>query len=763
MPSITESIGRVLGGRYRLVTPLGTGASAHVYLADDVSLHRQVAIKVLHPALAGDAAFLKRFRAEARVVAALNHPNILAVHDWGEDEGEPYLVLEYLAGGSLREIYDSGVLLTPEQATRIGLEAAFGLDYAHRRGLVHRDIKPANLLFDGEGRLRIADFGLARALAEAAWTEPEGAVLGTARYAAPEQVEGLVLDGKSDVYALALVLYEGLTGRAAFVGDTTLATLMARVGTLLPEDEALGPLTDILVWAAAPDPGERYDAAQLIRRLQALSAALPPPAALPLVGDEADAGPLERRARRPLGKVVARVGDETELGFFASPSSPAEIPAEIPTRSQPTGMQPTGMQPTGRSVPLVSTGRDEVSGDLFADVPGVVDARPAVDDDPPVHRVGRTGGRDATGLDESGREAFAGVQAEVDARPGQSVAPIGVYDFEAGGAGNDPDAPAVRPGMSKPAPSGAAAVPRRARRRWVGWVSVAVVALLVAAAVAVVSVTKVLLPSHPVPALVGLSVEGARQAVAADHFTVAVTAHAASITVPLGRVITQRPAAFSGGVRTTAKQGSVIDLTVSAGPPPVALPNLATYATCTAATQALAAVHLVGTCPPSAARYSATVVAGAILSWSPVGHAPYGSTVVISVSKGHAPVVVPTVAGGSYPAAASALTAVGLVPVKSLQYSSTVPVGQVMGTTPASGTSAPFGGHVTVAVSLGPQPVIIPNVIGESPAAAAAALRALGLQVAGPYGPAGAGAVQSTVPAAGSSVARGATVYLYTL
>ena len=230
MPSITDSIGRVLGDRYRLVTALGTGASAHVYLADDVSLHRRVAIKVLHPALAGDAAFLKRFRAEARAVAALNHPNILQVYDWGEEDDQPYLVLEYLAGGSLREVYDTGALLSPEQAVRIGLAATAGLDYAHRRGLVHRDIKPANLLFDGEGRLRIADFGLARALAEASWTEPAGAVLGTARYASPEQVENWVLDGRSDVYALALVLDEGVTGETPFIGDTRVARFVTSSG-----------------------------------------------------------------------------------------------------------------------------------------------------------------------------------------------------------------------------------------------------------------------------------------------------------------------------------------------------------------------------------------------------------------------------------------------------------------------------------------------------------------------------------------------------
>ncbi len=297
MPSITDSIGRVLGDRYRLVTALGTGASSHVYLADDVGLHRRVAIKVLHPALAGDRAFLKRFQAEAQAVAALNHPNILQVYDWGEQDGVPYLVLEYLAGGSLRQVYDTGVLLTPQQAARIGIEAAAGLDYAHRRGLVHRDIKPANLLFDGEQRLRIADFGLARALAEASWTEPDGAILGTARYSSPEQVEGWVLNGKADVYALSLVLYEGVTGEAPFVGDTTLSTLMARVGVLLPENDALGPLYDVLVWGAAPEPSERYDASQLRVRLEALAASLPEPEPLPTGeadGDDLAPGVLHR-------------------------------------------------------------------------------------------------------------------------------------------------------------------------------------------------------------------------------------------------------------------------------------------------------------------------------------------------------------------------------------------------------------------------------------------------------------------------------------
>ena len=178
MPLISDSIGRVLGKRYRLLSALGTGASAHVYLAEDVSLQRHVAVKVLQPGLAADEAFLKRFRAEARSVASLNHPHVLRVFDWGEDNDEPYLVLEYLGGGSLRDLLDRDVRLSHAQAAALGADVAQGLAYAHVRGLVHRDVKPANLLFDEEGRVRIADFGVARALAEAAWTEPAGAMVG---------------------------------------------------------------------------------------------------------------------------------------------------------------------------------------------------------------------------------------------------------------------------------------------------------------------------------------------------------------------------------------------------------------------------------------------------------------------------------------------------------------------------------------------------------------------------------------------------------
>ncbi|HMC42291.1 MAG TPA: protein kinase, partial [Acidimicrobiales bacterium] len=311
---IADHVGRVLGDRYRLVAPIGTGASAHVFVAEDVRLRRRVAVKILHPALAEDESFLRRFRAEAQAVAALAHPHIMRVYDWGEDADGPYLVLELLSGGSLRDLLDRGQLLTPSQCARVGLEAARGLEHAHRRGLVHRDVKPANLLFDEEGRLRVADFGVARALAEAAWTEPSGAVLGTARYAAPEQALGSSVDGRADVYALSLVLVEAATGAVPFAADTTIATLMARVDRPLEAPRHLGPLGPILEHAAAPDLAKRLDAPAFAAALERAAALLPRPEPLPLVWSTA-------------ADELSDLRDPTELGRVTAKTAPVAAPA----------------------------------------------------------------------------------------------------------------------------------------------------------------------------------------------------------------------------------------------------------------------------------------------------------------------------------------------------------------------------------------------------------------------------------------------------
>ncbi len=280
---IAEQVGRVLGGRYRLIAPIGIGSSGEVYLADDTQLRRQVAVKVLHRVLADDDVFLRRFRDEAQMAASLSHSNIVAVHDWGEDD-VPFLVTEYLGGGSLRTMLDEAGPLTPSQALLIGLEATRGLEYAHRRGVVQRDIKPGNLLFDSDAHLRIADFGLAKALAEASATEPTGAILGTVRYASPEQAQGQRVDAKSDVYSLALVLVEVISGSLPFDSDTTIGTLMARVEQPLRLGDEFGPLRATLERAGSLDPADRPDAGELHVRLMAAAEDMSRPEPLPLAG-----------------------------------------------------------------------------------------------------------------------------------------------------------------------------------------------------------------------------------------------------------------------------------------------------------------------------------------------------------------------------------------------------------------------------------------------------------------------------------------------
>ena len=282
--TVADLVGRVLAGRYRLLGAIGSGSSGRVYVADDVRLRRRVAVKVLHAALAEDAGFLRRFRSEAQLAASLHHPNVMAVYDWGED-GVPFMVLELLAGGSLRSMLDRGTRLSPAQTAHVSGQVAAALDYAHSRGLVHRDIKPANLLFDEHGIVRVADFGLARALAEASWTEPAGTMLGTARYAAPEQATGAALDGRADIYALGLVMVESVTGTVPLVGDSPMGTLGLRQESTVAVPESLGPLVPIVERACAADPAARYATADDLRgAIVEAGEALPPPGPLALAG-----------------------------------------------------------------------------------------------------------------------------------------------------------------------------------------------------------------------------------------------------------------------------------------------------------------------------------------------------------------------------------------------------------------------------------------------------------------------------------------------
>ena len=324
--------GRMLGGRYRLGGVIGTGGSGTVYLADDLSLGRQVAVKVLHSSLVGDQAFVERFRAEARLVASLADPHVVAIYDWGVD-GQAYLVTEYLGGGSLRSILSSGRTLTPSQMLMVALEACRALDHAHRQGIIHRDVKPANLLFGQDARLRIADFGLADALTGSASRElfGGGGVIGTARYASPEQAQGHPLDGRSDVYALALCMVEAVTGHLPFVADTIADTLSARVGQDVPIPEALGLLVPVVASAGTADVENRPSARELGRLLLDVAGRMSRPDPLPLVGPgEVGAAPMPGEAEHGVPSVFADPGPATRAHSPIQAHSPSH--GQVPAR-----------------------------------------------------------------------------------------------------------------------------------------------------------------------------------------------------------------------------------------------------------------------------------------------------------------------------------------------------------------------------------------------------------------------------------------------
>ncbi|MGH8908752.1 MAG: Stk1 family PASTA domain-containing Ser/Thr kinase [Egibacteraceae bacterium] len=289
----------VLAGRYVLQGLLGQGGMADVELAFDQILDRPVAAKMLHSRYASDPSFLQRFRREAQAAASLNHPNVVAVYDTGDSDGRPFIVMEYVRGRSLRDVLRSEEIL-PERAAEIVGEAALALHYAHERGLVHRDVKPANIMISDDGQVKVADFGIARAVNADTVTQT-AAVFGTAAYISPEQAKGETVDRRGDIYSLGVVLYEMLAHRPPFEGDSAVALAYKHVSSepvppsqLNPE---VSPQLDAVVRAAmAKRPADRYQTARDLhddlRRAvagQRVSAPPPPPTATQVLG-YADSG-----------------------------------------------------------------------------------------------------------------------------------------------------------------------------------------------------------------------------------------------------------------------------------------------------------------------------------------------------------------------------------------------------------------------------------------------------------------------------------------
>ena len=338
MPEVNE--GSVVDGRYRVLSRLGAGGMADVWLAEDTHLQRRVALKVLHRRFAQDREFVERFRREAEAAAGLQHPNVVAVFDRGEFEGTYYIAMQYLEGVTLKQLIDGG--LTPEQAVGLIRQVLEGARFAHRHGIVHRDLKPQNVIVNGEGVAVVTDFGIARAgVSEITQT---GSVMGTPHYLSPEQAQGFDVTAVSDLYSIGVILYEALTGRVPFEADSAVAVAMKQVSQTPQRPSSINPrvtpaLDAVVMRALEKDPGQRFQNADaFIAALDAALrdpgsgdgtadfAALPPVVAVPVEAEDDPEEDARKRRRRWIAAAVAAVIVGILLGLALTRDTTTEVP-----------------------------------------------------------------------------------------------------------------------------------------------------------------------------------------------------------------------------------------------------------------------------------------------------------------------------------------------------------------------------------------------------------------------------------------------------
>ena len=341
----------VFNGRYELLRRIARGGMADVYLARDASLDRQVAVKVLFPEFANDPSFVERFRREAKAAANLNHPNIVGIYDWGQEQGTYYIVMEYVVGRSMADVLRSTGPLSPDRAAEIASDVAEALSSAHSAGLVHRDIKLGNIIVSDDGQVKVADFGIATALAQRAGDNLThiGSVMGTATYFSPEQARGKALDGRSDLYSLGVVLYEMIVGKPPFTAETSTAVAVKHVQERPLPPSMLGvgvaqSLEAIILKLLAKNPANRYPRADDLR------------ADLRRYLDGAHKIP--ERAAQPSARTGQRPETETRARQTGSQAATRARTGPVPTTSPPpggtagdSGVQPPTPPPPGGPPP----------------------------------------------------------------------------------------------------------------------------------------------------------------------------------------------------------------------------------------------------------------------------------------------------------------------------------------------------------------------------------------------------------------------------
>ncbi len=658
-------VGRALDGRYEVTGKIARGGMATVYLATDTRLDREVAVKVMHPHLADDEQFVARFNREARSAARMSHHNVVAVYDQGRDDDVVYLVMELVPGSTLRDLLDEAGALTAGQALGVLEPLLEALAAAHRAGIVHRDIKPEHALLPDDGRVKVADFGLARAASSSQNRATTGLLLGTAAYLSPELVLRGVADARSDVYAAGIVLFEMLTGRQPFTGEVPVQVAYQHVHASVPaptelDDGIPAELDALVTWATAQDPdGRPADARELLQEVREVHAGLtdaeldrePEPAEHddrdegagqgatptdsqhqtrvvgPLLGlDQRPAGSRDRRDRRTRTAAPAATGD------LATTSGDDDEGSDTGDR----GYGPSGRRRRRGLWGLVALLVVAVVGGgvgwYLLTGPGAYTVTPTV-----------------AGTVEEARRTLdsAGLAMRTTEQYDEQVAAGSVVGTEPG-AGEE-----VRKG--------------------------ATVTVLVSRGTAFTPATD----------LTGLGVDDATAALAADDLALAAApVEEFSETVAAGLVVSQLPAPG-----TTVERGSEVAVVLSKGREPITVPSVVEQERGAAET----ALTDAGLAPTVTEEFSDSVPAGTVISQAPADGTLFrADAVALVVSKGPPLVEVPAVRGTQVEEATRVLREAGLeVEVRRL-----VPngFGTVLSSDPAAGEQVPKGSTVTINV-----------------------------------------------------------------
>ncbi len=710
--------------RYRLTKLASAGASTWICDADDQQTGRTVTVKIIRPHLADAPEFQADFNDLVRRASELSHPNIAAIFDWGlaplGAETCAYVVIEQLSGGSLRDLLDRGRSLEPSQALVVGLDACRGLDFAHRRGFVHTELTPSKLVFGDDRRLRIVDFGLAELLGRDAWTEPATVATHVARYASPEQALGLPITGKSDVYALCLALNEAVTRNLPFAMDSTVATLSARIGKLMPVSADLGPLAAVFEHAGRPEAAERASAAEFGRELVSAASKLPRPMPLPLLSSGLFDTPLEelRSPDDPTGGVIRPAGAPADDVVITPLDEPdADVDAEmtaaggagaagaaglviIPSEGDPVDVPFAAPLPDADEVtmPVIVEGAAEVELDVvdpdaelvIHPVEEIVEA----DAEPVINLVEEIVDAEPEAPVEEyvAATAPALVGGDTDVMPQQYV--------EQQHGGDHPD-------QMPPAPAA------RRPRRWTKFL-MALLLLAMLGGLAYAAYVLMRTPSYDVPDLVRVPQSEAEDLIQSYGWVVEITTERSDDVPEDGLVVRTAPS-----VGAELAEGEPFLMVVSEGPMLRVVPE-STGVPLAAAETALRELQMDVVVVE---QNDEVVEPGVVISWTAPAdlsivagsQVPPGVVFELVSSIGPAQREVPDLTGRSVGEAVAIGDELGLVVFESRQiFSDDVPKEEIMEQSPTPGSLVDRGAGVEVVTSKGPDVVPFPDIDGLS-------------------------------------------------